>query len=93
MLTHSGVLQLDPWLEPFQDALRRRYSKAQQWIQTIEETEGGLEKFSRGYEQMGFHVHANGNITYTEWAPNALRAYVIGDFSRLHCVEEVGENF
>ena len=32
---------------------------------------------------MGFQVQANGDITYREWAPNALRAYVIGDFSTL----------
>jgi len=40
-------VQLDPWLEPFTDALRKRYSKAQQWIKLIDEHEGGLEKFSR----------------------------------------------
>lgn len=43
----TGVLQLDPWLEPFKDNLRSRYSKAQEWIQTLEKHEGGLEKFSR----------------------------------------------
>jgi hypothetical protein len=42
-----GVVQLDPWLSPFKDALKHRFSKAQQWIKTIDETEGGLEKFSR----------------------------------------------
>lgn len=42
-----GVLQLDPWLEPFQDALKRRYAKAQDWIKSIDDNEGGLEKFSR----------------------------------------------
>ena len=42
-----GVVQLDPWLSPFKEALRQRFSKAQQWIKTIDETEGGLEKFSR----------------------------------------------
>ena len=74
---------MDPWLEPFQEALKRRYSKAQQWIKTINETEGGLEKFSRGYETLGLQVQENGDIHYREWAPNALRAYVIGDFSML----------
>ena len=43
----AGVLSIDPWLEPFQDALKRRYSKAQSWIETIDKTEGGLDKFSR----------------------------------------------
>jgi len=47
LLIVIGVVQLDPWLEPFKGALRERYSKAQEWIKTIDETEGGLEKFSR----------------------------------------------
>lgn len=94
-----GVVQLDPWLSPFKDALRKRYSRAQQWIKTIDETEGGLEKFSRvgatrkpcwwsqpltgmqGFEKFGFNVLDNNDIIYREWAPNALRAYLIGDFS------------
>lgn len=46
-LTLLGVVQLDPWLSPFKDALRSRYSHAQKWIKTINDTEGGLEKFSR----------------------------------------------
>lgn len=47
MLTSPGIVSLDPWLEPFKAGLKSRYSKAQQWIKTIEESEGGLEKFSR----------------------------------------------
>ena len=43
----AGVLSIDPWLEPFQDALKRRYSKAQDWIEKINKTEGGLDKFSK----------------------------------------------
>jgi hypothetical protein len=46
-LTPPGVIQLDPWLEPFKDSLKKRYAKAQDWIKKIDETEGGLEKFSR----------------------------------------------
>lgn len=42
-----GVIKLDPWLGPFQDALRRRYAAAQEWIKKIEDTEGGLDKFSK----------------------------------------------
>lgn len=43
----TGVLQIDPWLSPFQDALKRRYSKAKEWIKTIDDTEGGLAKFTK----------------------------------------------
>jgi len=81
VLTFPGVIKLDPWLSPFKDALRSRYSKAQQWIKTFDVTEGGLDKFSQGYKKFGFNVQANGDILYREWAPNALRAYLIGDFN------------
>jgi len=77
----TGVVKLDPWLEPFSEALRRRYSKTQDWIKTINDTEGGLEKFSRGAEKFGFNVDADSNIVYREWAPNATAAYLIGDFN------------
>ncbi|KAJ9504339.1 alpha-1,4-glucan branching enzyme [Exophiala xenobiotica] len=77
----TGVVQLDPWLEPFTDALKHRFAKTQKWIKTIDETEGGLDKFSRGYEKMGFTFGPNGDITYREWAPNAEQAYLIGEFN------------
>jgi len=81
----TGVVALDPWLAPFKESLKQRYNKAQQWIKTIDETEGGLEKFSRGTEKFGFNVDKQNNITYREWAPNATQAFLIGDFSISHC--------
>ncbi|KAF2154612.1 glycoside hydrolase family 13 protein [Myriangium duriaei CBS 260.36] len=77
----TGVIKLDPWLEPFKGSLQSRYSKAQKWITDINNSEGGLEKFSRGYEKFGFNVKSNGDIVYREWAPNAMEAYLIGDFN------------
>ena len=74
-------MQLDPWLSPFKDALRSRYSHAQKWIKTIDETEGGLDKFSKGFTKYGLNMLENGDIVYREWAPNAKEAYLIGDFS------------
>lgn len=77
----TGVLRLDPWLEPFQDSLRSRYSKTQSWIKTINETEGGLAEFSKGYEKFGIVVAPNNDITYREWAPNAISAHFFGEFN------------
>ncbi|CAG9980814.1 unnamed protein product [Clonostachys byssicola] len=76
----TGVVKLDPWLEPFSDALRRRFSKTQQWIQTINDSEGGIDKFSKGFNHYGFTINDN-TIVYREWAPNAEEAYLIGDFN------------
>ena len=36
---------------------------------------------TQGYERFGFLVQPNGDVLYREWAPNALRAYLIGDFN------------
>jgi 1,4-alpha-glucan branching enzyme len=54
-----GVVQLDPWLAPFEESLRRRYAKAQDWITAINKSEGGLEKFSRVCDpipSLGSHI-------------------------------------
>lgn len=77
----TGVVQLDPWLEPYSAALRHRYSAYLGWVDTINKTEGGLAQFAKGYEKMGFQVAPNGDITYREWAPNAVTAHLMGDFS------------
>jgi len=39
--------------------------------------------YCQGYEKYGFIVQSNGDIVYREWAPNAMRAYLIGDFSKI----------
>lgn len=47
----------------------------------IDETEGGLTRFSKGFEKFGFNVDAQNNIHYREWAPNAQQAFLTGDFN------------
>lgn len=47
LIVSIGVIQLDPWLEPFRDALKQRFQYVESWVKTINETEGGLDKFSR----------------------------------------------
>lgn len=78
----TGVVAGDPWLEPFAPALRERYAVYADWVQKISSSEGGLEAFSRSYRNMGFQVDPNTQaVTYTEWAPNAVQASLIGDFN------------
>ncbi|KGO78212.1 Alpha-amylase, C-terminal all beta [Penicillium italicum] len=77
----TGVIQLDPWLEPHRDVLKHRYQVVEDWTKTINETEGGLDKFSKGYETFGLHAQPNGEIKYQEWAPNAKEASLVGEFN------------
>lgn len=53
------------------------------WIQRLDVHEGGLDGFTSGYLKMGFNVDENG-IWYREWAPNAVKAFLFGDFSKIH---------
>ncbi|KAL6236661.1 1,4-alpha-glucan-branching enzyme [Aspergillus navahoensis] len=77
----TGIIDLDPWLEPFREAIKRRFNYVESWIKTVDETEGGLDRFSKGYEKFGFNVSEHGDITYREWAPNAVEAALVGDFN------------
>jgi 1,4-alpha-glucan branching enzyme len=77
----TGVVAVDPWLEPYSDPLRRRFKAFQKWMDTLNQHEGGIGKFSQGYKRMGFNVTSDGDVNYREWAPNATSVHLIGDFS------------
>lgn len=42
----------------------------------------GYDQFTRGHEYYGFNVLQDNSITYREWAPNAVTASLVGDFSK-----------
>jgi hypothetical protein len=47
LIQYPGIVKQDPYLEPFSDALRRRFNKTQEWIKTINNTEGGMEHYTK----------------------------------------------
>jgi 1,4-alpha-glucan branching enzyme len=90
----SDLLQRDPYLEPYASRISARsplsfsspseaprYSYYCDWVSKINEHEGGLEKFSRGYEMYGFNEAEDGTISFAEWCPGARSMSLIGDFS------------
>lgn len=81
-LPGTGVIKLDPWLEPHAADISRRYSTTQSWIDRLNKDEQGLLKFSEGYKYFGFQIDTKTQaITYREWAPNAVAASLIGEFN------------
>jgi len=70
----------DGTLNQHRPHLQYRWEKYCGLRNAIDANEGGLEKFSRGYEVMGFTRDATG-ITYREWAPAAKSACLFGDFN------------
>lgn len=77
-----GALAIDPWLKPYAHEIARRRSKVDHWIKTFDDAEGGLLKVAESYKHYGLHAnHADKSITYKEWAPNAVKAALVGDFN------------
>ena len=83
VLESQTVLDVDPWLKDQVPAILHRHELFRKWKDSIINTEGGYEKFTKGYERMGFNVGPSNEVVYREWAPNAVEAALIGDFSTL----------
>ncbi|KAG9003353.1 alpha-1,4-glucan branching enzyme [Tulasnella sp. JGI-2019a] len=75
------VIRQDGYLKPFFPFINQRYDEYARWKADIQKNEGGWDKFTKGYEKLGFTVAKDGSITYREWAPNAKEANLIGDFN------------
>jgi 1,4-alpha-glucan branching enzyme len=75
------VLNLDGYLKPHLPAIATRYRYMRDWQHKIDQTEGGMEKFTRGWERFGLNVGPKNEVIYREWAPNAVKASLIGEFS------------
>nr|KAF6382028.1 1,4-alpha-glucan branching enzyme 1 [Pipistrellus kuhlii] len=77
----ARLLEIDPYLKPFAQDFQRRYKRFNQTLDNIGENEGGIDKFSRGYESFGIHKCADGGIYCKEWAPGAEGVFLTGDFN------------
>jgi len=76
----TQVIQWDCYLESYSEPLRERFRRFQQKKKDIIETEGSIEKFTRGWQYYGFNRTKDG-ITYREWLPGAKSVYLTGDFN------------
>lgn len=78
----KGAIDVDPWLEPFANELASRRYNCLNWLKTFDENENGLLEFASSYKKYGLQPNPKDfSITYKEWAPNAVRASLIGDFN------------
>ena len=81
-IKHIGLVESDPWLEPYENTIRGRHDHAVWKIDQL--TNGGkstLSDFATGHLYFGLHRTARGGWVFREWAPNATAIYLIGDFN------------
>ncbi|HUU82998.1 MAG TPA: alpha amylase C-terminal domain-containing protein [Phycisphaerae bacterium] len=80
----TALIDLDPWLEPYADALRRRYLRYREKLEAICRSVGSLAGISRGHEYFGFNRgehEGQPGVWYREWAPGAEALFAVGDFN------------
>ena len=70
----------DEWLEPYKEVIDRRH----EMIMGLKErmsVDGSLAKGMNNHVYYGLHRDAKGNWVFREWAPNATKIYIIGEFN------------
>lgn len=83
-MKNSTVLPLiesDPYLEPYANAIQGRYDYFREVEKRLTDNhEKTLSDFATGYLYFGMH-HLPTGWVFREWAPNATAIYLIGDFN------------
>jgi 1,4-alpha-glucan branching enzyme len=80
----TGLIALDPWLEPYAQHLRNRHLHYQHVRSTFDAHGGLLGEISQGHHYFGFNRgehEGKPGVWYREWAPAARRLKLIGDFN------------
>jgi 1,4-alpha-glucan branching enzyme len=82
-MTHDPVILLlerDPYLQPYEKDLRRRFTRIVKTEKMLTDDKISLADFASGHEYFGLHFYRNEWI-FREWAPNAVAIYLIGDMT------------
>lgn len=78
---HLGMIKHDGYLSPYENAIEGRHEHCVWKISQL--TRNGkisLSDFANGYKYFGLHKTAKGWV-FREWAPNATKLFLVGDFS------------
>ncbi len=72
------IVRNDPWLNPFESVIRERMDRARR--KEAELSPDSLADFALGHLYYGLH-RLDKQWVFREWAPNATRIYLVGEFT------------
>ncbi len=75
-----GIVQNDPWLQPFEEVIRARMERTSARESEMLGHAGSLYELASGHLYFGLHREKD-NWIFREWAPNASRIFLVGDFN------------
>ena len=79
-VNHIKLVKNDPWLEPFEEAIKGRHEYALHKLNQLTRNTGNLSEFADGHLYFGLHRTPR-QWVLREWAPNATAIYMIGEFN------------
>ncbi|MBQ4169363.1 MAG: 1,4-alpha-glucan-branching enzyme, partial [Bacteroidales bacterium] len=74
------IYQTDPWLEPWKEAIDKRHKDILVTREHLAQG-GSLDKAVNNHLYYGLHKQKDGSWVFREWAPNATRMFLIGEFN------------
>ena len=74
------IYETDPWLEPFKGAIQARHERIEGMRRHIA-GDGLLKDAVNNHLYYGLHRCDDGSWIFREWAPNATKIYLVGDFN------------
>lgn len=77
----KNLFAIDGYIHLFEKEICRRYTVFSDALNRINNECGGLDKFSRAYEEYGINPQKDGSVYCHEWAPGADGLCLIGDFN------------
>ena len=76
------IYERDQWLKPYAEAIEARHERILEEKERISAGHGGsLSKGINNHLYYGLHRQEDGSWVFREWAPNALKVYLIGEFN------------
>ena len=77
------IYEIDPWLEPFKGAIDARTKRLDAAAAKLAGNVGGtgIASAANNHLWYGLHKTADGGWVLREWAPNATRMYLVGEFN------------
>lgn len=74
------IYETDPYLAPYKEAIEKRHERILEERDKIA-MDGSLADGLNNHLYYGLHRDADGSWVFREWAPNASRIYLIGEFN------------
>ncbi len=71
----TGIVELDPWLEPYSQKLRDRFNHYKSMLAKIDAVGGLLGPISQGHHYFGLNrgeSEGKKGVWYREWAPGLI---------------------